>query len=147
MPHPYGLCQCGCGQRVNIATRTRTAGGIVKGHPYRFLLGHWPPSYKYQTLLEAFQAQVIQRRDRDCWEARTVGNDGYGRITFRGKHYSAHRVAYTLFVGLVPEGLCVCHTCDRTSCANPLHVFAGTHRDNMQDMVAKGRHGGHKINV
>lgn len=64
---------------------------------------------------------------------------GYGRIKVAGKMPYAHRVAYEVWVGPVPEGLCVCHHCDNPACINPDHLFVGTATDNMRDMWAKGR--------
>jgi len=71
------------------------------------------------------------------WTGTTTG--GYGRVR-RGKrtHY-AHRVAYELLVGPIPEGVCVLHRCDTPPCVNPAHLFLGTIADNNQDMVQKGR--------
>jgi len=71
------------------------------------------------------------------WTGTTTG--GYGRVR-RGKrtHY-AHRVAYELLVGPIPEGMCVLHRCDTPPCVNPAHLFLGTIADNNQDMVQKGR--------
>lgn len=35
-----GLCECGCGERTNLAPRTDRTAGIVKGEPRRFIRGH-----------------------------------------------------------------------------------------------------------
>ena len=55
------------------------------------------------------------------------------------KLVKAHRAAYMLFVGEIPEGKQVCHTCDVKNCVNTDHLFVGTQQDNMLDMHKKGR--------
>ena len=49
-----------------------------------------------------------------------------------------HVVAYWAYYGVKPTK-CICHTCDNTACCNPNHLFEGTHLENMQDKVRKGR--------
>jgi hypothetical protein len=51
----------------------------------------------------------------------------------------AHRAIYKLFIGDIPKGLMVCHSCDVRNCINPKHLFIGTAKDNTKDMMNKGR--------
>lgn len=80
-----------------------------------------------------------------CWEwqgGRTKGvgkSFSYGRTLVNKKKMLAHRYAWTLKFGPVPEGMMVCHKCDNPPCCNPSHLFLGTGKDNTQDALKKGR--------
>ena len=66
---------------------------------------------------------------------------GYGRLWVRsvGHSQTAHRIAYEIANGPVPNESEICHHCDVAACFNPGHLFAGTHKDNMSDSARKGR--------
>lgn len=80
------------------------------------------------------------KKTNSCWIWTSVTEPrGYGVFHVKRKAYRAHRFAYQLFVGEIPSALIVCHTCDVRNCVNPDHLFLGTHKDNTQDMIKKGR--------
>lgn len=75
-----------------------------------------------------------------CWTWSGYRNRlGYGVSYCRGRQYTAHRRSWEIANGQIPAGLHVMHRCDNRACVRPGHLALGTHRDNMRDMVAKGR--------
>lgn len=94
----------------------------------------WTP----ENLLIKYNNKVIRNRT-GCWGWNSSRADGYAVITYSGKQIKAHRFAWEIERGPIPEGLYVLHHCDTRDCSKITHLFLGTHADNMRDMIAKGR--------
>lgn len=98
-----------------------------------------------QTLIsgsvEAFMRRVNKAGPSGCWIWRGNHNDaGYGVLNWAGReNQRAHRVSYTIHVGQLPTDAVLRHSCDNPPCVNPAHLQPGTHADNHDDMVRRGR--------
>lgn len=100
---------------------------------------HAPPSVRFWRGVSRDMTDA-----ESCWNYVAGARRGiYGQFQPGGKGSApvlAHRYSYELAFGLIPKGKIVLHRCDNPRCVNPLHLWVGTHKDNTQDMIAKGRH-------
>lgn len=87
-----------------------------------------------QSTTERFWSKVDIRSDSECWTWQAyVGTHGYGMYKLcRARPDVAHRVAYRLAVGPIPDGLFVDHICRNKLCVNPAHLEPVTHVENMR---------------
>lgn len=98
---------------------------------------------KYKNkIISRFWNRVEITPDNQCWKWKSYKQTGggYGIIASNFKFFEyAHRVSWEIHYGPIPKGMLICHHCDNPECANPKHLFLGTSKDNVQDMIQKGR--------
>ena len=92
----------------------------------------------------SFWEKVNVRDNDECWEWKAATlQSGYGRFWDGNRDIRAHRYSWELYnKRKIPKGMLICHHCDNPPCCNPKHLFLGTQKDNMRDMVEKGRYKG-----
>ena len=140
------LCACGCGTVLPFPL-------VYKGRERFFVRFHHlrviPPKPSRPkpprivkpkpTLSERFWKFVARGPDCWMWTGTTHKDDGRGYFQIDGRPHIASRVAWELSYGPIPDGLHVCHTCDRPGCCRPDHLWLGTGPENHADKARKGR--------
>lgn len=110
------------------------------------LIRHMPPRRKQglsgEEFATWFNGQLEAREDGCRIWIHGRNRAGYGTVKLPAKKKPglAHRVALELKLGrAIGDGLCALHSCDNPPCCNPDHLTEGTHMDNVNDKVGKGR--------
>lgn len=143
---PYGYCQCGCGEKTLPAKRPRP--GIKRGEPNLYLAEHTGRARKVTDPVERFWSKV--NKTETCWLwTDALDGCGYGRMAMGSRttttyRVSAHRYAYELLVGDIPEGLELDHLCRVRHCVNPDHLEPVTHLVNIMRGESPVSHNGEK---
>lgn len=133
-----GLCECGCGERTRLATRTQASKGHVKGLPLRFVLGH-------RIRVDAAR---LNRERAIPWRERVIENEngcliwqgalqskGYGCIGVRGAHVFVWEEQH----GAIATGMTVDHLCEEKRCLNTAHMEIVTRAENTRRRWARQR--------
>ena len=111
---------------------------------------HWIRGRKGQSLTAKSQYEKTEQerfaekytvQPNGCWHwnSSRSSNPRANLFYFRGRPITAYRASYIMFVGEIPDGMLVCHSCDNGLCVNPQHLWVGTYSDNNRDTVRKQR--------
>jgi len=121
-------------ERINEKVRLKHINGGRGGY-------HGAPSIEVKVA--KFWDRVKRSDSNACWPwTGCVMPFGYGRyipIKRDRRIQTAHKFAIISSGVLVPNGMCVLHTCDNPPCCNPNHLYVGTYKQNAMDKVARGR--------
>jgi hypothetical protein len=97
------------------------------------------------TLKDYLLSKVYAITEGGCWLAETKHHLGYSWAHYAGRQRPLHRVSYEIFVGPIPPGKILRHTCDVRNCVYPGHLIPGTYKDNTRDFTERHPEHAHRI--
>lgn len=127
---PPRFCSHKC--RLKVGTGFRPGGQIR--------IAELNDEQKLERLKKSFEKHVI--RQDGCWSWKgPIAKGGYPVMSCRRDIGSdrGHKASWLIHKGEIPEAMHVCHSCDNPICTNPEHLWLGTHKQNYDDKIAKGR--------
>lgn len=128
------LCKCDCGIDVYYS-----ASHLNKGRYKSCGCLSNPFNINYLTNFKDSFWNRTEKKDNGCIIWKGNKRNGYGRVGYKNKLISCHRLVWEWQNGKIPEKQLICHKCDNPSCVNHEHLFLGTHMQNMEDCKKKGR--------
>lgn len=122
----YWVCQCTCG-KLKIYRGDFLKKGAATSCGCKHGL----------DIKEYIKSKVKINTSTGCWEFQGFRNkEGYGRMGWRGKQWSAHRLSYVIFNGSIQDTMQIQHICNNPGCVNPKHLKEGNPSQNSAYMLA-----------
>ncbi len=92
-------------------------------------------------VVRRFLSKIAATTQNDCWRwTACLTRKGYGRFHINGATRWAHRVAYAIFVGDIPDGMTVDHLCFNPACCRPDHLRLVSPYENSSHKLSKEQH-------
>lgn len=120
----------------------RYVRGLCSKHYQRYMAhgdadgGLWE---LFNNKRDAFMSRVSKTSD-GCWAwVGAINSNGYGVFRYRGVRHYAHRASLMILTSNFDRRLQVNHKCDNPKCVNPNHLYQGTQKQNIGDMISRGR--------
>jgi hypothetical protein len=143
--HTSIKCGCGCGLPAPVAPGSDARRGWKRGEPLTYRSGHQAKTRPRTPLPDRFWRRVIKAQPDECWLWTGTLHRGYGHFSVsRGVTKYAHRIAYELTIGPIPDGLELDHLCRNKVCVNPQHLEPVTKTENLQRQYATSKQGATK---
>lgn len=132
------LCRCDCGNEKVVAEANLRSGTVRSCSCLQ--QEHAMRGDSHRKHLKSLTLEILDADSCIEW-CGACNRAGYGvrLIPGTGHYITIHRLAWGQVFGPIPADMHVLHRCDNPACYNPRHLFIGTHKDNMQDMVLKDR--------
>ena len=92
-----------------------------------------------QTTEQVFWSRVFKDPVSGCWLWQGEQDKGYGRVSYEGRGWFAHRLAYQFLWGGIPAGKQLDHLCCRRNCVYPWHLEPVTNEENNRRKILRRR--------
>lgn len=108
----------------------------IRGSRYKATSGECESNEEF---IARFWSKVDRGDPDKCWYWMGCRASGYGQVWDGKRSIGAHRLSWQITHGAIPDGLSCLHKCDHPPCVNPDHLYIGTQKDNVRDMVERSR--------